>query len=758
MEPQENGVKNSLQNREDNQSMPFLPVSDVQKMEKEKLSCRTILLILLVVLAAILALTVGLLVWHFHLRTQGRIKKVFSGSLTITNQRFSDYYEDCESTQYKELASQVSLQIKVIYSHVPVLSKYYERSSVQAFSETIDDSVIAYYLSEFSVPVSQASAVDEAMYAIEQNVGPRQGRMSPSLGRRLGNILIFNDMISGAVDARLVNSTLRRNYKFTHHSHTGEIGTIESPGFPDFPYLSNTYAEWQLRADPGHRIRLEFTALNLEKDCHNDFIRMYNSLAPTEKQVIAEKCGYHTPNEQLIYLSSGNVMLVTLVTNREKNYPGFRAKFSQVPVQIQGCGGKLTGMNGTFTSPGFPSQYPPQIRCDWDIEVPAGKHVKVKFRQFSMCEPDQSSHYCPKDYLEINNKRMCGEKPANTVHSSRTNQIKVTFFSDMSYVDQGFFAQFEAFEPNDPCPGKFQCNNEVCVNHLLKCDGYDDCGDMSDERNCVCEEFHVKCKNGFCKPKYWQCDGVNDCGDNTDEENCGHCKAGETLCRNGHCVPKYKMCDGHNDCGDGTDESNCPKSIVLTCSEYTYKCKNNKCISKQNPQCDGDEDCEDGSDETDCGILSQSNGKPTLDCTHKVRAVSGLYRKGSSRSSPTLTTHEFPAGQEVWITGWGKTREYGSLASVLQKAEVRIINDTVCNQLMNNEVTPHMICAGVLAGGVDACQGDSGGPLSSLDPDSGRLFLAGLVSWGDGCGRKNKPGVYTRVTKYRSWIREESGV
>ncbi|XP_066501828.1 ST14 transmembrane serine protease matriptase b isoform X1 [Hoplias malabaricus] len=852
MEPQENGVKNSLQNREDNQSMPFLPVSDVQKMEKEKLSCRTILLILLVVLAAILALTVGLLVWHFHLRTQGRIKKVFSGSLTITNQRFSDYYEDCESTQYKELASQVSLQIKVIYSHVPVLSKYYERSSVQAFSETIDDSVIAYYLSEFSVPVSQASAVDEAMYAIEQNVGPRQGRMSPSLGRRLGNILIFNDMISGAVDARLVNSTLRRNYKFTHHSHTGEIGTIESPGFPDFPYLSNTYAEWQLRADPGHRIRLEFTALNLEKDCHNDFIRMYNSLAPTEKQVIAEKCGYHTPNEQLIYLSSGNVMLVTLVTNREKNYPGFRAKFSQVPVQIQGCGGKLTGMNGTFTSPGFPSQYPPQIRCDWDIEVPAGKHVKVKFRQFSMCEPDQSSHYCPKDYLEINNKRMCGEKPANTVHSSRTNQIKVTFFSDMSYVDQGFFAQFEAFEPNDPCPGKFQCNNEVCVNHLLKCDGYDDCGDMSDERNCVCEEFHVKCKNGFCKPKYWQCDGVNDCGDNTDEENCGHCKAGETLCRNGHCVPKYKMCDGHNDCGDGTDESNCPKSIVLTCSEYTYKCKNNKCISKQNPQCDGDEDCEDGSDETDCdcgtrpykssrivggqdsvegewpwqvslhmkgqghvcgaSVISNNWLVTAAHCVQDTEnfkysqpeqweAYLGLYTQSESSkwtvqkrikqiiSHPEYdhrtydndialmkldsavnlnqniwpvclpaATHEFPAGQEVWITGWGKTREYGSLASVLQKAEVRIINDTVCNQLMNNEVTPHMICAGVLAGGVDACQGDSGGPLSSLDPDSGRLFLAGLVSWGDGCGRKNKPGVYTRVTKYRSWIREESGV
>uniref|UniRef100_A0A8D2MB99 Peptidase S1 domain-containing protein n=1 Tax=Zonotrichia albicollis TaxID=44394 RepID=A0A8D2MB99_ZONAL len=84
---------------------------------------------------------------------------------------------------------------------------------------------------------------------------------------------------------------------------------------------------------------------------------------------------------------------------------------------------------------------------------------------------------------------------------------------------------------------------------------------------------------------------------------------------------------------------------------------------------------------------------------------------------------------------------------------VKLIDSDTCNrkEVYDGDITPRMLCAGYLEGGVDACQGDSGGPL--VTPDSRLMwYLVGIVSWGDECAKPNKPGVYTRVTYFRDWI------
>uniref|UniRef100_A0A669FBU9 Peptidase S1 domain-containing protein n=1 Tax=Oreochromis niloticus TaxID=8128 RepID=A0A669FBU9_ORENI len=114
----------------------------------------------------------------------------------------------------------------------------------------------------------------------------------------------------------------------------------------------------------------------------------------------------------------------------------------------------------------------------------------------------------------------------------------------------------------------------------------------------------------------------------------------------------------------------------------------------------------------------------------------------------------FNNGTDSWVTGWGAVKEGVALPfpQTLQEVEVPVVGNRQCNCLNGvGTVTDNMICAGVLAGGKDSCQGDSGGPMVSKQ---GSVWVqSGIVSFGSGCGRPNLPGVYSRVSRYQSWIK-----
>ncbi|KAM6356987.1 serine protease 56 [Alca torda] len=119
---------------------------------------------------------------------------------------------------------------------------------------------------------------------------------------------------------------------------------------------------------------------------------------------------------------------------------------------------------------------------------------------------------------------------------------------------------------------------------------------------------------------------------------------------------------------------------------------------------------------------------------------------------PTSPVEPSP-GTACYIAGWGSLYEEGPAANVVMEARVPLLSQETCRGALGRDLlTSAMFCAGYLSGGIDSCQGDSGGPLACQDPSSHHFVLYGITSWGDGCGERGKPGVYTRVAAFVDWL------
>ncbi|KAL3786235.1 hypothetical protein HJC23_002486 [Cyclotella cryptica] len=138
-----------------------------------------------------------------------------------------------------------------------------------------------------------------------------------------------------------------------------------------------------------------------------------------------------------------------------------------------------------------------------------------------------------------------------------------------------------------------------------------------------------------------------------------------------------------------------------------------------------------------------------------------LVKVNSDKNRPRV-------GESVTVMGWGDTALDDSIfndSDALMSVDINVISNRDCDNSRgivyseeysyNGQVTENMMCA--TDEGQDSCQGDSGGPLviQGISGDGTDDILVGVVSWGLGCGLSDFPGVYTRVSQFYDWIKDE---
>nr|AOW41606.1 trypsin [Euphausia superba] len=156
-------------------------------------------------------------------------------------------------------------------------------------------------------------------------------------------------------------------------------------------------------------------------------------------------------------------------------------------------------------------------------------------------------------------------------------------------------------------------------------------------------------------------------------------------------------------------------------------------------------------------VIHPKYDSTTVDNDVALLKLPVALKPGNSPASPACLPEQgssLPVGSACTIIGWGKERDTHIFGTdILHEAQVPVISAQSCRQVYKDYfITNNMFCAGFKKGRIDSCAGDSGGPL--LCQRQGRWFIYGITSFGEGCGKRGKFGIYSRVSNYYKWIQD----
>ncbi|KAM3834280.1 scavenger receptor cysteine-rich domain-containing protein DMBT1 isoform 15-T15 [Vipera latastei] len=249
---------------------------------------------------------------------------------------------------------------------------------------------------------------------------------------------------------------------------TGPSGSFSSPFYPS-NYPKNSYCVWDIEVEERRHVELRFEVFRVEitRFCILDFVEIFDGPFLTSPSF-----GKICWNPRKSYLSSSNKMRIVFVSDSSVSEKGFLARYREVPPRkiviptlpppppptttvatIASkclCGCKLTGPSGSFSSPFYPSNYPKNSYCVWDIEVEERRHVELRFEVFRM----GITRFCTLDFVQIFDGpfltspsfgKICWNPRKSYLSSS--NKMRIVFVSDSSVTDKGFLARYREVPP-----------------------------------------------------------------------------------------------------------------------------------------------------------------------------------------------------------------------------------------------------------------------------------------------------------------------